>query len=174
MGNLYTSAEEREQWWTQHFTGVPNRASTMLRNWRELCRDHWDHMRRTTIRRRASRSHEQFEEWEGWGQLSRESCQRWLKLGAKGTSSAPCFQKERRCSDIIFALRQLIAKSWEHRAKVYFLFIDIRKAYDSVPKAAMWRALGKLGVPDFTIKLIRSFHQGTQAKLRTDVTNGLR
>ena len=81
-----------------------------------------------------------------------------------------------------FAVRQLVEKSWEHQAKLYFLFIDLRKAYDSVPWAAMWQALGKLGVPDTIIELIRSFHQGTQAKLRVngalldeiDVTNGLR
>ena len=92
------------------------------------------------------------------------------------------FRKERGCSDMIFAVRQLVEKSWEHRAKLYFLFIDLRKAYDSVPRAAMWQALGKLGVPDTIIELIRSFHQGTQAKLRVngalldeiDVTNGLR
>ena len=86
------------------------------------------------------------------------------------------------CSDMIFTVRQLVEKSWEHRAKMFFLFIDLEKAYDSVPRAAMWSILGKLGVPELTIELIKTFHQDTQAKIRVDgdtlneidVRNGLR
>ena len=42
--------------------------------------------------------------------------------------------------------------------KAFILFIDLRKAYDSVPHWAMWLALAKLGVPSSTIQLIQSFH----------------
>ena len=66
------------------------------------------------------------------------------------------FQKERGCSDMIFVC-QLIEKSWGHQAKLFLLFIDLRKAYDSVPQGAMWLALGKLRVPDSIIELIRFF-----------------
>ena len=83
---------------------------------------------------------------------------------------------------MIFAVHQLVEKSWEHRAKTFFLFIDLRKAYDSVPRQAMWQALAKLGVPSSTIQLIQSFHQDMQATIKLDgtttdpiaVENGLR
>ena len=83
---------------------------------------------------------------------------------------------------MIFTVRQLIEKSWEHKAKSFLTFIDLKKAYDSVPRDAMWKALEKLGVPAPTIQLIRSFHHGMQAQIRLDgallepidVTNGLR
>ena len=63
-----------------------------------------------------------------------------------------------------------------------FLFIDLRKAYDSVPREALWLALVKLGVPESTIQLVRSFHRDMQANVkldgdildRIDVGNGLR
>ena len=42
---------------------------------------------------------------------------------------------------MIFVVRQLVEKSWEHQAKMFFIFIDLRKAYDSVPRAALWQAL---------------------------------
>ena len=66
--------------------------------------------------------------------------------------------------------------------KAFLLFIDLKKAYDSVPREAMWAALGKLGVPEPVIKLIRSFHQDMQAQIQLngtlleaiDVTKGLR
>ena len=77
------------------------------------------------------------------------------------------FRKKRGCSDMIFVVRQLVEKSWEYQAKMFFIFSDL-KAYDSVPQAALWQALGKLGVPDSTIELIQSFHQETRVKLRLD------
>ena len=66
--------------------------------------------------------------------------------------------------DMVFTVHQLIGKSWEHRAKAFLTFIDLQKAYDSVPREAMWKAPGKLGVPDQTVQLIRSFHQGMNAQ----------
>ena len=92
------------------------------------------------------------------------------------------FRKGRGCSDMIFAIRQLVEKSWEHQAKIFLLFIDLRKAYDSVPREAMWQALAKLGIPDTAIQLIKAFHQDMQATIQMDgqaldpvnVSNGLR
>ena len=49
---------------------------------------------------------------------------------------------------MVFTMRQLVEKSWEHSAKLFVTFIDLQKAYDSVPRNAMWMALRKLGVPD--------------------------
>ena len=92
------------------------------------------------------------------------------------------FRRGRGCSDMIYTVRQLVEKSWEHQSKAFLLFIDLKKAYDSVPREAMWAALGKLGVPEPVIELIRSFHQDMQAQIQLNgtvleainVTNGLR
>ena len=70
----------------------------------------------------------------------------------------------------------------EHKSSVYFTFVDLKKAYYSVPRDAMWVALGRLGVPELTVQLIRSFHQDMRARVRLDgvvleeisVQNGLR
>ena len=48
--------------------------------------------------------------------------------------------------------------SWEHRAKAFLTFIDLKKACDFVLREVLWVALAKLGVPEETIQLIRSFH----------------
>ena len=92
------------------------------------------------------------------------------------------FKKGRGCADMIFTVRQLVEKSWEHKSKAFFTFVDLRKAYDSVPREAMWMALGKLGVPEEMVRLIRSFHEGMRAMICLDgtaleeisVKNGLR
>ena len=83
---------------------------------------------------------------------------------------------------MIFTVRQLVEKSWEHMTKSFVTFIDLKKAYDSVPRNMMWLALEKLGVPEDTINLIHSFHQGMKARISLDgallekfrVENGLR
>jgi hypothetical protein len=62
----------------------------------------------------------------------------------------------------------LVEKSWEHESKAFCTFIDLKKAYDSVPKEAMWMTLAKLGVPEETVQLIKSFHQGMKARVCVD------
>ena len=62
------------------------------------------------------------------------------------------------------------------------LFVDLKKAYDSVPRLALWSVLEKCGVPPRMLGIIRSFHDGMVARVRvgdhrTDdivVNNGLR
>ena len=83
---------------------------------------------------------------------------------------------------MIFTICQLVEKSCEHKSKAFFTFIDLKKAYDSVPRDAMWIALAKLGMPEETVQLIKSFHQDMKARILMDgtmleeieVKNGLR
>ena len=78
------------------------------------------------------------------------------------------FRKGRGCTDMTCTVRQIVEKAWEHQAKIFILFIDLRKAYDSVPRQALWLALAKLGIPESTIQLVRSFHQDMQATVQLD------
>ena len=68
---------------------------------------------------------------------------------------------------MIFTIRQLTEKAVEHWEKQYLVFVDLKKAYDSVPHEALWVALRKLGIPDHLID-IRSFHDNMKAKLWVD------
>lgn len=41
------------------------------------------------------------------------------------------------------------------------VFIDLKKAYDSVPRGKLWDALvGELGVPDELVQIIRNMYVG--------------
>lgn len=42
------------------------------------------------------------------------------------------FRKERSCTGMIFTVRQHVETSWEHRAKLFLIFIDLKKVYNSV------------------------------------------
>ena len=48
-------------------------------------------------------------------------------------------------------------------------FVDLRKAYDSVPRDALWLVLLNLGVPAILVHLLQSFHDNITA---TIIVNG--
>ena len=108
--------------------------------------------------------------------------QRLQKIVEEEVADSQCgFHCNRGCNDMIFCARQLIEKAVEHNTKAFFLFVDQRKAYDSVPREAMWMILSKYGVPEKLIFIIRSFHDNMQAgiSINDDVahvteSNGLR
>ena len=47
-------------------------------------------------------------------------------------------------------------------------FIDLQKAYDSVDRELLWVVLARFGVPEKMSTVIRQFHEGMRARLRTD------
>ena len=108
---------------------------------------------------------------------------RLLIVAGKVLPETQCgFRKGRGCIDMIFAARQLIEKTREHADSLFTLFVDLKKAYDSVPRQALWHLLEKYGVPPVMLSLIKSLHEGMNAVVRvgdsiTDpiaVSNGLR
>jgi len=82
---------------------------------------------------------------------------------------------------MIFVARQLMEKTWEHGDSLFLLFVDLKKAYDLVPRDALWMILEKCGVPTRILGIIRSFHGmyagvrvGSTVSDRFEVRNGLR
>jgi hypothetical protein len=73
------------------------------------------------------------------------------------------FRRGRGCVDMIFVARQLIEKVREHDV-LFVLFVDLKKAYDSIPKQALWKILEKSGVPSRMPSVIKSFHDGMQSR----------
>ena len=49
------------------------------------------------------------------------------------------FRQGRSCTDQIFSVDQYIEKLNEHHETGFPVFIDLRKAYDSVSREALWR-----------------------------------
>ena len=92
------------------------------------------------------------------------------------------FRRGGGCSDMVFTARQLMEKAVEHDSELYVLFVDLRKAYDSIPGSALWLVLRNLGIPPKLLGLVQSLHEGMEARVRlpnvvTDninVRNGLR
>jgi transcription elongation factor Elf1 len=92
------------------------------------------------------------------------------------------FRVGRGCIDMIFVARQLAEKARERHSRLLACFFDLKKAYDTVNREALWGLLGKYGVPPKVVNLLRSLYTNMKASVeidgqRTDefeVNNGLR
>jgi hypothetical protein len=55
-------------------------------------------------------------------------------------------------ADHIFCIRQILEKKWEYNEAMRQLFIDFKKAYDSVRREVLYNLLIEFGIP---MKLVR-------------------
>ena len=58
-------------------------------------------------------------------------------------------------TDHVFCIHQILEKKWEYSEAVHQLFIDFKKAYDSVRKEVFFNILIEFGVPVKLIRLIK-------------------
>ena len=56
---------------------------------------------------------------------------------------------------LVFCIRQILEKKWEHNEAVHQLFIDFKKAYDSVRREALYNTLVEFGIPKKLVRLIK-------------------
>ena len=61
-----------------------------------------------------------------------------------------------------------MARNWTSEENpLYMCFIDLQKAYDSVDRELSWVVLACFGVPEKMLTVIRQFHEGMRARVRT-------
>jgi sorting nexin-29 len=65
------------------------------------------------------------------------------------------FQQNMSTTDHIFCIRQILEKKWEYNEVVYQLFIDFKKAYDSVRGEVLYNILIQFGTPMKLARLIK-------------------
>ncbi|KAI8493246.1 hypothetical protein Bbelb_292500 [Branchiostoma belcheri] len=75
------------------------------------------------------------------------------------------FRPSRGTTDMIFCARLLQEKSREQRRPLLFIFWDLAKAFDSVPRPAMWATLRRFGCPDHSTDLVQALHDGMTGRV---------
>ena len=66
------------------------------------------------------------------------------------------FRRNRSTTDHIFCIRQILEKKkWEYNEAVHQLFIDFKKAYDSVRNEVLYNILIEFGVPNKLARLVK-------------------
>lgn len=70
----------------------------------------------------------------------------------------PGFQSNRGAIDMIFVAQQLMEKAREQQKSMFFIFFDLEKAFDSMPRPVLWNILSKFGFPNHFIDLVHALH----------------
>ncbi|KAJ4438023.1 hypothetical protein ANN_13962 [Periplaneta americana] len=65
------------------------------------------------------------------------------------------FWLNRSTIDQIFCIRQIMETKWDYNGTVHQLFIDFKKAYDSVKREDLYDILIKFGIPKKLVRLIK-------------------
>ena len=77
------------------------------------------------------------------------------------------FHKGRGCIDQVFSLRVLAEKAGEYNTPLYLCFVDLRNAYDSVSRDALWVVLQKrYRVPGRLLRILKALHRDTRGAVR--------
>jgi hypothetical protein len=84
--------------------------------------------------------------------------------------------------DKIFYIREILEKKWESSGTVHQLFIDFKKACDSVKREVLYNILLEFGIPKKQVRLIKACLNKTCSKVPVreilsdifPITNGLK
>ena len=102
-----------------------------------------------------------------WGKVFARVVQGRLRVvGEENLSDSQCgFRKHWGTIDMVFSAKQLVEKTREHVSKGFLVFVDQKKAYDSVPRKNMWKVLSKYGIPDKMVEKNWGLHERMEAQV---------
>jgi hypothetical protein len=76
------------------------------------------------------------------------------------------FRRNRSTMDQIFYIRKIQEKKWEYNGTVHQLFIDFKKAYDSIKREVLYNILLEFDTPKKLVRLIKMCLNETYSKVR--------
>ncbi|XP_044751717.1 uncharacterized protein LOC123311711 [Coccinella septempunctata] len=83
------------------------------------------------------------------------------EYGPQEIEQQAVFRAGRSCIDHIFSLMQLNEKKVATNREVHLLFVDLTKAYDSVPIQRLWGVLERSPIDNTILKAIKQLYDGS-------------
>ena len=77
------------------------------------------------------------------------------------------FMKGKQTTDAIFMARQMQENFRVKDKKLYFGFVDLEKAFDTVPRKVISWTMRKLGVEEWLVSAVMSMYTGAKTVVRT-------
>jgi hypothetical protein len=75
------------------------------------------------------------------------------------------FWRNRSITDEVFCIRQILETKLDYNETVHQLFIDFKKAYDSVRREVLYNILREFGIPTKLVRLIKIWLNETYSKV---------
>ncbi|KAK3520628.1 hypothetical protein QTP70_029397 [Hemibagrus guttatus] len=79
------------------------------------------------------------------------------------------FMPRKSTTDAIFALRILMEKYRDGQRELHCVFVDLEKAYDRVPKEALWYCMRKSGVAEKYVRVVQDMYERSRTVVRCAV-----
>ena len=76
------------------------------------------------------------------------------------------FRPHRGTHGALTAMRSLMADAKAQRTTLYACFIDLRKAFDCVPRDVLWRTMSTLGFPAKLVNMLSSLHENSMLAVK--------
>ena len=73
------------------------------------------------------------------------------------------FRQGRGCTGQVFAVRQVCEKYLANWKDVFWAFMDLEKAYDTIDRHGMWQMLRVYGVGGKLLKAVQNFYVDSRA-----------
>ncbi len=82
------------------------------------------------------------------------------KCRARGQAG---FRKDHRTTDQLFIIRTLLQQAAHAKRKLYCCFVDFKKAFDLVPRDALWNVLKRRGMSGRVLTSLQSMYAADKA-----------
>eukprot|EP00662_Eupelagonemidae_sp_cell21_P017359 gene17359-biopygen53959 len=78
------------------------------------------------------------------------------------------FRPGRGCDDVVAFVRDLLEQvnSVKTNSSLHTIFVDLKRCFDSLSRTGIWAVLERLGVPPKMLSVIKSYHDGMEARVR--------
>ena len=71
----------------------------------------------------------------------------------------------RGTTDGIFSLRELVEKRLERQGHMALAFVDLEKAFDTVPRKMAVATLGWMGAPESEVRMVEAMYENTKGRV---------
>ena len=73
-----------------------------------------------------------------------------------------------RTTDAIYIFRQMQEKHLFRKKKIYFVFVDLEKAFGRVPHSVLWWAMRKLEIDEWIVRLLKVVYDDANSRIRVN------
>ena len=82
-----------------------------------------------------------------YASILEQQLSRWAERACKRAPGQAGFKKGFSTIDHILTLRAIIEEGRSHGKKIYYTFVDFRKAFDTIPRARLILGIEEMGIP---------------------------